>query len=134
MSVAKRPPDAAADRRAADRAEALARRMDSAIRVPLTPIRLGWDSILGLVPGVGDTLALVPGAYIIFLAHRTGVPKFTLGRMTVNSGLDWLIGLVPVLGDIFDIGFKANIRNAALLREHVDARHGTATTAHHVTA
>nr|WP_198662619.1 DUF4112 domain-containing protein [Primorskyibacter marinus] len=120
-------PLAAKDQRAADKAEAMAHRMDSAFRVPLTPIRLGWDSILGLIPGVGDTLTLAPAVYIMHLAHRSGAPKPTLTRMAINSGVDWLIGLVPLLGDVLDVGYKSNIRNAALLRAHVEAKHGPAS-------
>ncbi|WP_417606763.1 DUF4112 domain-containing protein [Primorskyibacter flagellatus] len=125
MSGMPDSPQAEHDRRACDKAEKLARRMDSAFRVPLTPIRLGWDSVLGLIPGVGDTLTLAPAVYIMHLAHRAGVPKTTLTRMAINSGADWLIGLVPLFGDLLDVGYKSNIRNAALLRAHVDAKHGS---------
>ncbi|SNR41941.1 DUF4112 domain-containing protein [Puniceibacterium sediminis] len=111
------------DYRAVARAETLARRMDSAFRVPLTGIRIGWDSILGFIPGIGDTVTLLPLAYHIHTAQRLEVPRKTMARMAVNSGIDWLIGLIPLLGDIFDVGFKSNLRNAALLRAHVDQRH-----------
>lgn len=121
-------PHAEHDRHACEKAEKLARRMDSAFRVPLTPIRLGWDSILGVIPGVGDTLTLAPAVYIMHLAHRAGAPKSTLTRMAINSGADWLIGLIPLLGDLLDVGYKSNIRNAALLRAYVDAKHGPAGT------
>lgn len=102
------------------RLERLARRMDRAFRVPGTGIRLGWDSILGLVPGIGDTLALLPAAWILAEAHRMGAPLGLKLRMAFNTGLDWAVGLVPVLGDIIDIGYKSNLRNVALLREHLD--------------
>ncbi|MFW2587565.1 DUF4112 domain-containing protein [Sagittula sp. SSi028] len=107
-------------RQHADRAERIASRMDAALRVPGTGIRIGYDSLLGLVPGVGDTLALAPSLYIVKLAHDCAVPKRTLARMGMNIGVDWVIGTVPLIGDIFDIGWKANLRNAALLRRHVD--------------
>lgn len=102
-----------------DRVDRVARVMDRAVRLPGTQIRLGLDSILGIVPGVGDTLALAPSLFIIAEAYRMGVPTSALGRMGVNLGIDWVIGLVPLIGDIFDIGWKANVRNARLLRDHV---------------
>lgn len=102
------------------RAERLAHVMDRAVRVPGTQIRLGLDSILGIVPGVGDTLALAPSAYIMSEAHRLGVPRSVLMRMAANLGVDWLIGLVPLVGDLFDVGWKANMRNVALMRRHVE--------------
>ena len=112
------------DLRRLERIETLARRMDSAFRLPGTRIRFGWDSLIGLIPGIGDTAALLPGAYIVATSRRMGVPAGTIGRMLWNSGIDWLIGLVPFAGDIFDVGYKSNTRNAALLRRHVEDRHG----------
>lgn len=104
-----------------DRLEALAVRMDQAFRIPLTSIRFGWDSILGLVPGVGDTLAMAPAVYILHQAHDMGASKPVLARMIANIGIDWLVGLVPVVGDILDVGVKSNTRNVALLREHLNS-------------
>ncbi|MDX5403233.1 MAG: DUF4112 domain-containing protein [Rhodobacterales bacterium] len=98
----------------------LARRMDCAYRVPFTPIRFGWDSILGLVPVVGDTLALAPSVYILREAHAMGASKPVLARMVGNVGIDWLVGLVPLVGDLLDVGVKSNTRNVALLREHLN--------------
>ncbi|EIE50529.1 uncharacterized protein DUF4112 [Salipiger aestuarii] len=97
--------------------------MDRAFRLPFTRIRLGWDSIIGLVPGVGDTLALAPAAWIVSQAHQAGAPRHILGQMGVNIGIDWVIGLLPLIGDLLDVGYKANTRNAALLRTWVEARH-----------
>ncbi len=104
--------------------ERVANLMDSALRIPGTRIRVGLDSIVGLVPGVGDTLALAPGAWIIGSAWNMGAPNHVLGRMALNSGIDWAIGTIPLIGDLFDVGFKANIRNVALLREHVEKTKG----------
>ncbi|MFD1344210.1 DUF4112 domain-containing protein [Litorisediminicola beolgyonensis] len=112
-----------------ERVERLAHRMDRAFRLPGTRIRLGWDSIIGLVPGVGDTLALAPAAYILLTAHRMGVSTGTLIKMASNVGIDWLIGLVPLAGDILDVGYKSNSRNARLLREHVEAQSRLKTAA-----
>ena len=102
------------------RLDRVARRMDSAIGIPGTRFRFGLDSILGLVPGVGDVLTLAPGAWIIWNAHKMGAPRRVLARMAVNSGIDAAIGTIPVIGDLFDIGWKANRRNVALLRDHFE--------------
>ncbi len=112
----------ARDIQLAERAERIARLMDNSFRVPLTRITFGWDSILGLVPGVGDALALAPSLRILHLSHQAGAPASLRNRMLINIGVDWVIGLVPLLGDIFDLGYKANLRNAALLRAHVEAK------------
>ena len=103
-----------------DRLEKLAHNMDTLFRIPLTSIRVGLDSILGLLPGVGDTAALAPAAYILYRAHQMGAPPSVLGRMGANVGVDWLVGSIPLVGDLFDVGFKANRRNVALLRRHFD--------------
>lgn len=105
-----------------DRLNRLARKMDYAFRIPLLGIRLGWDSILGLVPGVGDALALAPAGYIIKEARRLGATGPVLGRMGANVGIDLAIGAIPLIGDLFDIGWKANTRNVALLRDHLSDR------------
>ena len=104
-------------------AEAIARRMDNAARIPGTRITFGLDSVLGLVPGIGDTLALLPSLYILNAARLAGAPRPLLARMAANLGIDWAIGLVPLLGDVLDVAYKANLRNAALLRAHVELRH-----------
>ncbi|MBB5517176.1 hypothetical protein FHS89_003223 [Rubricella aquisinus] len=104
----------------AARVERIAHVMDQSVRLPGTRIRLGLDGLLGLVPGIGDTLALAVSAYIPVTAWRAGARKRTLLRMMGNVTADWLIGLVPLAGDLFDIGFKANTRNARLFREEFD--------------
>lgn len=108
--------------RALDRLERLANNMDSRYRVPGTSIRFGWDAILGLVPGLGDVAALGPAGYILLQSHRMGAPTGMKARMAVNLGLDWVVGSVPLVGDLFDVAIKANRRNVALLRSHLEAR------------
>lgn len=110
-----------------DRLDWLARNLDSAIKVPVIGVRLGLDSILGVVPGIGDALAVGPALYILFRAHQLGASRKTLARMAANAGVDFLVGSIPLLGDIFDIGFKSNLRNVRLLRQHLDIpqRHGS---------
>lgn len=103
-----------------ERLHRLAHRMDSAFRVPVIGMRVGWDSVVGLVPGVGDVLTLGPAAYILLRAHRLGAPRPMLVRMGANIGIDALIGIVPGLGDLFDAAWKANIRNVDLLQRHLD--------------
>jgi hypothetical protein len=103
----------------ARRVRLLARAMDSAIRIPGTGIRLGLDSIVGLVPGAGDLVSSLMSGYIVLASARMGVPAPVVARMILNLGVDTLVGSVPLLGDLFDVGFKANIRNAALLDRHL---------------
>ncbi len=96
----------------------LAQLLDTALSIPGTRFRIGLDGLLGLVPGVGDTLGAVFSAYIIFEAARLGFPKGILLRMSGNVAIETVVGAVPILGDIFDIAWKANVRNVALLRAH----------------
>ncbi len=89
--------------------------LDDFIRIPGTQIRFGLDGIVALVPGVGDLLQGAASSIIILAAWARGVPKVILGRMVANVGIEVLVGLVPIAGDIFDIAWKANRRNYALL-------------------
>jgi len=104
------------------RLAALARWLDSAIRIPGTSITLGFDAIIGLIPVLGDSAALVLGLWIVSRAHRLGVSTPTLVRMLGNLGIDTLLGAVPLLGDVFDIFWKANQRNIALLEKETLSR------------
>ncbi|MDF0600043.1 DUF4112 domain-containing protein [Psychromarinibacter sp. C21-152] len=102
------------------RLEDLAHRMDTMFRIPMTEIRVGLDTILGLIPGIGDTATAIPAGYIVYRGYKLGAPKSLLVRMGVNAGIDWLIGSIPLVGDLFDLGFKANRRNVRLLRRHFE--------------
>jgi hypothetical protein len=97
----------------------LSQLLDNAIPIPGTRFRLGIDPILGLIPGGGDSVAGALGAYIIVEAARMGLPRKILGQMVGNIVLDSLAGIVPVVGDVFDVGWKANVRNIALLEKHL---------------
>ncbi len=108
----------AADRRIA-RLERLADTLDSSFRIPGTQIRFGWDSVLGLLPGVGDAAALAPALWLLVEGRRMGARRRTLVRMAVNTAVDAAVGTVPVIGDIFDIGFKSNRRNITLLKREL---------------
>ena len=100
--------------------EKLARLMDSRFNIPGIPIRLGLDTIIGLIPGIGDTIGLGISGYIIAQSKRIGVNRTTIYKMIANVFIDWLIGIVPILGDLFDWGWQANNRNAGLLRQHFE--------------
>ena len=91
---------------------------DSAFRIPGTQIRFGIDPILGLVPGVGDLASPVLSLFIIWQGARLRVPKVVLARMVFNALIDAISGVVPVLGDLFDFGWKATEWNMALLERH----------------
>jgi hypothetical protein len=93
--------------------------LDSALPVPGTPIRIELDPLLGLIPGVGDALGTVFSVYIMLQAARLGASRATLVRMATNVGIDALIGTVPLVGDFFDFGWRANSRNLALLERQL---------------
>jgi hypothetical protein len=93
--------------------------LDDRFRIPGTSRRVGLDGLLGLIPGIGDTATTLVAAYIVLEAARLGVPKGTIARMLANVGLDYMIGLVPLAGDLADLAWKANRRNAQLLRDHL---------------
>src|SRR5690554_6634427 len=90
----------------------LAKLMDARFTIAGVPV--GLDSIIGLVPGIGDTVTAAIALYPIYLAHRNGVRRSVLARMAGNVAIDWLVGAVPILGDIFDVAYKANLRNLKL--------------------
>lgn len=111
--------------------EQLADLMDNRFTLPGTDIRIGLDGLLGLIPGIGDTLSMAVSGYIIHKAREAGMHPLLTSRMVWNVFIDWLIGLVPFFGDIFDIGWKANRKNIALLKEHLKARsYETAKSGH----
>lgn len=98
----------------------LSHTLDASIPLPFG-VRVGWDAVLGLIPGVGDAAGALMSAYVVVQAARLGAPPAVLGRMLGNVGLEALVGSVPFFGDIFDAGFKANLRNVRLLEQHMDA-------------
>jgi hypothetical protein len=100
------------------RAEWLGRLLDDRFRIPGTGIRFGLDSILGLIPGIGDTLTFLLSLYPIYVAWRAEVPTGALARMVVNVLLDLGIGSVPVIGDLFDLFWKSNRKNLDILAAH----------------
>tara|TARA_R110002072_G_scaffold2361_8_gene19660 strand:+ start:5632 stop:6009 length:378 start_codon:yes stop_codon:yes gene_type:complete len=105
-----------------EKLESLAELMDSRFRIPGTGIRFGLDAVIGLIPGVGDAVTLLPTLYIISQAQKHGAAGHIQAAMVFNAALDLVIGAVPLLGDLFDVGFKANHRNVRLLKRHLDRR------------
>ncbi|MGB3560801.1 MAG: DUF4112 domain-containing protein [Geitlerinemataceae cyanobacterium] len=97
----------------------LSRVLDSAIGIPGTRFRFGLDPILGLIPGGGDLVGSLLSAYIVFRAAQMGVPTESLRKMVTNILVESLLGTVPLVGDVFDMGWKANIRNVELLEAHL---------------
>ena len=116
------PPEQQRDARAAEPLfRWIALLMDNFIRVPGTQFRFGIDPLLGLIPGLGDTGSAMVSAMALILAARTGVPKIVLARMSLNILLNELIGVVPVLGDVFSFWFKSNARNYEILKQHMSS-------------
>jgi hypothetical protein len=102
------------------RLESVAAILDTAFVVPGTGIRFGVDGLIGLVPGIGDTVTTALSLYLVHEAWQLGAPRHVIGRMLTNVALDGVIGAVPVAGDLFDVMWRANKRNMRLLREWID--------------
>lgn len=100
--------------------EALAWLLDNSIPVPGTGRRFGIDAIVGLVPVVGDVVSAGMGLFVVWRASRMGLPRIVVMRMLAVSAVDFVIGSIPLIGDAFDLWFKANTRNLALLRRHIE--------------
>jgi len=105
------------------RMRGLARLLDTALRIPGTRFSFGADSIIGLVPGIGDFAGAAISLYIVNEARRLGVPNDKLFRMLVNIGFDAAAGSVPLVGDLFDVYFKSNRRNLDLVLDHFGLDH-----------
>jgi hypothetical protein len=102
--------------------EELAELMDSQFAIPGIPFKFGLDSLVGLIPGIGDTATTVIALYIFREAVHLGIPTGMKWRMGTNIFIDWFVGSIPVIGDIFDFGFKCNRRNMRLLRRHMERK------------
>jgi hypothetical protein len=95
--------------------------MDTKFRIPGVNLRFGLDALLGLIPGLGDAVTFLVSCYILSTAANLGVPRITIARMGTNVLVDLVMGCVPVLGDLFDVAWKANTRNVELLRRTLEA-------------
>jgi hypothetical protein len=93
--------------------------LDNAIPIPGTKYRLGLDPILGLIPGGGDLIGSIFAGYVVFKAAQLGAPRETLIQMAANIAFDTVVGTVPVAGDLFDVAWKANVKNMELLDAHL---------------
>jgi hypothetical protein len=102
------------------RARAVARLLDSGARIPGTKIRFGLDPVLGLVPGLGDVAGAVLSGYIVLVGVRLGASRSVVLRMLANILIDTVVGSVPLLGDAFDVVWKSNNRNVALLERFLE--------------
>jgi hypothetical protein len=104
----------------------LAYYLDQLFRIPGTAIRFGIDPIIGFIlPGAGDALTALISAYIVIASVRYGLPKIVIGRMIFNIAADFLLGSVPLVGDLFDFTFKSNKKNLELLNRHAGGQHRT---------
>jgi hypothetical protein len=101
--------------------------LDRRFTIPGTSIRIGLDPIFGLIPGVGDTIASLAGTFILFLAAQAQLPKIVLVRMSLNIALNGMIGAMPILGDLFSVWFKSNVRNVQLLERYAVEDRRTST-------
>jgi uncharacterized protein DUF4112 len=121
-SAARQRPDlvvGTVESRKLERLRALVRVLDNSLRIPGTGYRFGVDALVGLIPGIGDAIGAIFSTFIIFQAARLGAPRAMLVRMMVNVGIDTLVGEVPLLGDLFDVAWKSNIKNLNLLEAHL---------------
>ncbi len=100
--------------------EALAWLLDNSIPVPGTGRRFGIDALIGFVPGIGDAVSGAMGLVVVWRGSRMGLPRVVVARMLLNTLLDFAVGMIPILGDAFDLWFKASTRNLNLMRRHLE--------------
>jgi len=112
-------------RKVLNRLRALSRTLDTAITIPGTSYRIGLDPIIGLIPSFGDYIGAGLSAYIILEAAQLGTPQPILYRMVINVILETIIGAIPIVGDLFDAAWKANIKNMKLLEAYLRSPHRT---------
>ncbi len=105
------------------RIESMEHVLERSFRIPGVNYPVGLDSIIGLVPVVGDFVTAAMGAYIVWEARNLGIPKWKLWRMAGNIAFDSLLGAVPIAGDAFDLLFRSNTRNLRIIKKHLDKHH-----------
>jgi len=129
MGEVTRLPRRTEDRpRALGEVEALAWLLDNSIPVPGTGgRRFGIDALIGFVPVIGDLASGLVGLFVVWRGSRVGIPRVVVARMLINSVIDIAIGAIPVIGDAFDLWFKANTRNLALIRRHLEEPEASTT-------
>nr|WP_024593903.1 DUF4112 domain-containing protein [Pseudoalteromonas sp. TB13] len=102
------------------RLERFSKLTDSSIGIPFTKFNIGLEAVIGLIPVIGDAAGLILSSYVLIEAQRLGVSKRIKTKMIINMLIDFVGGLVPFFGDIFDVFFKANTRNTQLLKKHLN--------------
>ena len=105
------------------RVEALEKLLERAFHIPGTKIPFGLDSVIGLVPVLGDVVTAAMGAYMVWEARNLGMSKWQLIRMTANVGIDTAIGAIPLVGDAFDLVWRSNSKNLRIIKRHLDKHH-----------
>ena len=110
------------------RVEALERLLERVMVIPGTNRPLGLDAILSVVPFAGTTAGAVLGAYMMWEARNLNMTKWQVARMSANTGFDWLLGLIPVIGAIPDFFFRSNTRNLRIIKRHLDRKHPAGVT------
>lgn len=105
------------------RMEALEMLLERSFHIPGTRIPIGLDSVVGLVPVLGDIVTAAMGAYMIWEARNLGMSKWQLTRMAANLGIDTAIGAIPLLGDVFDFIWRSNSKNLRIIKRHLDKHH-----------
>jgi Domain of unknown function (DUF4112) len=105
------------------RVEALELLLERSFHIPGTRIPVGLDSLIGLVPVLGDLITTAMGAYLVWEARNLGMSKWQLTRMTANIGIDTVVGVVPFVGDAFDLIWRSNSKNLRIIRKHLDKHH-----------
>ena len=109
---------------ALQRLKTVATLMDAKFKIPGTDIRFGLDALIGLIPGAGDLAGFGVSGYMIWVMANNGASGFVLARMILNVLIDTFFGSIPILGDLFDVAFKSNLKNMRLMEQHYkDGRH-----------
>jgi Domain of unknown function (DUF4112) len=122
--IAKNLPTMSRDPQAVrQRVEALELLLERSFHIPGTKIPVGLDSIVGLVPILGDIVTAAMGAYMVWEARNLGMSKFQLMRMAANVGIDTALGAIPVAGDAFDLLWRSNSKNLRIIKRHLDKHH-----------
>ena len=127
--LAEQLPDVSRDPQAVrTRIEAMEKMLERAFVIPGINRPIGLDSIVGLIPVVGDIATALMGAYIVWEARNLGMSKLQLTRMAANVGIDTALGAIPLAGDVFDFFWRSNTKNLKIIRKHLDKHHpGTRT-------
>ena len=119
------PPESEAERQLRERLNFLAWLLDSSIPIPGTNLTIGLDAVIGLFPFIGDLIGVLASSFILAEANRMGVGRTILARMAFNVAIEGVIGIVPVVGDVFDAAWKANQKNVRLLNAWAERSHQT---------